>query len=285
MRTLSISAELRARVALEKHGFRTTHSLGQNFLFDENLLSRLLDASGVGEEDCVLEIGPGPGIMTSLLSRRCKQVLSVEIDEKLRPVLDEVLEGCENAKVVFADAMRADLCTLTCQAWGDRPFRVVANLPYYITTDVLLRLVASGLPVEDVCVMVQKEAADRMLSQPGDKQWCTMAATIGYFGRAEVLCEVPRGCFEPAPHVDSAFVRVAMYDPKPVQAISDERMKQTINAAFLMRRKKLTNNLKAAFSLTQEQAVEALERAGIDPNVRGEVLQIEELARLSDLLG
>lgn len=282
---MSISNELKARVALEKYGFRTTHSLGQNFLFDETLLGNLLDLAGVTEQDHVLEIGPGPGLMTSLLADRCARVVSVEIDEKLRPVLDEVVGQRENAHIVFADAMRADLAAVTSEHLGEGPFRVVANLPYYITTDVLLRLVSIGLPVTDVCVTVQKEAADRILSRPGDKQWCASAAVIGYFGRAEILREVPRDCFEPAPHVDSAFMRIALYgDEKPVRALDDGMMKKTVECAFLMRRKKLTNNLKAAFGLGQEDAVSLLTEAGIDPDVRGEVLEIEQLARLSDCL-
>ena len=281
---MSVSAELRARVALEQHGFRTAHSLGQNFLFDEGLLNALLDRVGVSGEDRVLEIGPGPGVMTAQLARRCEKVVSLEIDEKLRPVLETVLEGMQNVRVVYCDAMKADISQISRENLGEGPFRVVANLPYYITTDVLLRLVTGGYPIQDISVMVQKEAAQRILSRPGEKQWCAAAAVLAYFGQAQVLEEVPRDRFEPAPHVDSAFLRIELYEEKPVQAQSDDRMLKTIHAAFLMRRKKLSNNLKAAFSLSGEQALAVLQQAGLSPDIRGEVLTMEELARLSDVL-
>ncbi len=282
---MDISYELRARVALEGAGFRKAHSLGQNFILDESLISSLLDAAGVGPDDFVLEIGPGAGVMTALLSDRCREVLSVEIDEKLKPVLDAVLEGKENARLEFADALRADLGKLTRAAFGERPFRVVANLPYYITSDAIERLVATELPVSDLCVMVQKEAAERILSRPGMKKWGALAATVDYFGAPEVLCEVSRAAFEPQPHVDSAFLRIRIFEEKPVQAQSDDLMRRVIAAAFLMRRKKLANNLKAAFALSQETALSCLAEAGIDPDVRGEVLDIAALARLSDAIG
>ena len=281
---VSVSAELRARVALEQHGFRTVHSLGQNFLFDEGFLNALLDRAGVTGEDRVLEIGPGPGVMTAQLARRCEKVVSLEIDEKLRPVLETVLEGMQNVRVVYCDAMKADIGRISRENLGEGPFRVVANLPYYITTDVLLRLVTGGYPIRDISVMVQKEAAQRILSQPGEKQWCAAAAVLAYFGQAQVLEEVPRDRFEPAPHVDSAFLRIELYEEKPVQAQRDDMMLKTIHAAFLMRRKKLSNNLKAAFSLSGELALSVLQQAGLSPDIRGEVLTMEELARLSDVL-
>ena len=281
---MEISYELRARVALEKNGFRTTHSLGQNFILDESLMGHLLDLAGVGPGDRILEIGPGPGLLTALMAQRCDKVTSIEIDEKLRPVLEEVLSGADNAKLVFGDAMRLDIGNVVRENMGEGTFRVVANLPYYITTDVIMRLISSGLPVTDVCVMVQKEAAERMMSRPGSKQWCATSAIVEYFGQAEILCEVPRTAFNPPPHVDSAFIRIAMHEEKPVQAKDDAMMLKVINAAFLMRRKKLTNNLKAVFSMSQEAAASALEMAGIDANIRGEALDIADLARLSDVI-
>jgi 16S rRNA (adenine1518-N6/adenine1519-N6)-dimethyltransferase len=282
---LDISYELRARVALEGAGFRKAHSLGQNFILDESLISSLLDAAEVGPDDFVLEIGPGAGVMTALLSQRCRKVLSVEIDEKLRSVLDAVLEGKENIRLEFTDAMRADIGKLTRAAFGEHPFRVVANLPYYITSDVIERLLTTELPVSDICVMVQKEAAERILSRPGTKRWCALAAVIDYFGAPEVLFDVPRTAFDPQPHVDSAFLRIRVFGEKPVRAQNDDWMRRVIAAAFLMRRKKLANNLKAVFALSQEAALSCLAEAEIDPDVRGEVLDIAALARLSDAVG
>lgn len=281
---MDISYELRARVALEGAGFRKAHALGQNFILDESLISALLDAAEVGPDDCVLEIGPGAGVMTALLADRCANVLSVEIDEKLKPVLAAVLEGKENAQIIFQDAMRADLPGLTREAFGERPFRVVANLPYYITSDIVERLITTNLPITDICIMVQKEAAARILSQPGAKNWCALSAAIAYFGAPALLLDVPRTVFEPRPHVDSAFLRIRIHTEMPVQAMNDRMMRRVIAAAFLMRRKKLANNLKAAFALSQEAARGLLAQADIPLDVRGEALDIPALARLSDAL-
>ncbi len=281
---MDISYELRARVALEAAGFRKAHALGQNFILNESLISSLMEAAGVRPDDFVLEIGPGAGVMTALLSDCCAKVLSIEIDEKLKPVLTDVLRGKENVRVEYMDAMRASVTALTHNYFGESPFRVVANLPYYITSDVIEKLVSTNLPITDICVMVQKEAAERILSHPGTKKWCALAATIDYFGTPEVLLDIPRTAFEPPPHVDSAFLRIGVYAEKPVQARSDEMMKRVIAAAFLMRRKKLANNLKAAFSISQEVAAACLAEAEIDADVRGEVLDIAALARLSDAI-
>lgn len=281
---MNISNELRARVALEKYGFRNTHSLGQNFIFDEGLLGSLLDQAGVGEADRVLEIGPGPGIMTALLAERCEKVVSIEIDQKLKPVLDEVLAEKDNSTIVYADAMRADIAGIVRDGLGGAPVRVVANLPYYITTDVLMRLVTGKYGITDICVMVQKEAAERLMSSVGDKQWCAVAAIVKYFGKAEVLQDVPRGCFDPPPHVDSAFMRISMYQQKPVQAKSDDMMRRVINSAFRMRRKTLVNNLTGDFALGRAEAEDMLIGLGLDARVRGEALDLNKLAEIADAL-
>jgi len=281
---LNISNELRARVALEKYGFRNTHSLGQNFIFDEGLLNSLLDMAGVGDGDRVLEIGPGAGIMTSILAERCEKVVSIEIDQKLKPVLDEVLADKDNSTIVFADAMKADIGGIIRDELGGGEVRVVANLPYYITTDVLTRLVTGNFGITDICVMVQKEAADRLMSKVGDKQWCSVAALMSYFGKIEVIQDVPRGCFEPAPHVDSAFMRISIYDEKPVQAASDDMMRRVINSAFRMRRKTLVNNITGDFHIDRDKAEEILTSIGLDTRVRGEALELEELVKIADAL-
>lgn len=274
------SLELRARVALDKHGFHNSHSLGQNFLLDEGLLNGLLDAVAVGPEDRVLEIGPGPGVMTGLLAGRCKSVVAVEVDKGLEPVLADVLAGMENVEVRFQDFMKADLDALT----GDEPYRVIANLPYYITADIMLRLVTAKHVPESIAIMVQKEAAERVMSSPGTKSWCALAATVQSYGAAEVLVDVPSEAFNPPPHVQSQFIIIRKHEV-PVVTPKDERLYlRVINAAFAMRRKTLANNLKAAFGLDQAAAVSALEGAGLDARVRGEALSLQELARLSDVL-
>jgi len=280
-----LSPELRARLALERCGFRHSHSLGQNFILDQGLLARLLDAAGVTSDDNVLEIGPGAGVMTALLAQRGKAVLAVEVDRALEPVLGDVLAGADNARVVFGDFMKADLPALIGDSFGEAPYRVVANLPYYITADILLRLVTSKRPPRDICIMVQREAADRVMSVPDTKSWCALAATLQYFGRPEVLLEVPPEAFDPPPHVMSCFMRVAMYDDKPVRPADEARFLKLVNVAFAMRRKTLANNLKASFGIDMDAARAVLAGAGVDERVRGEALTLEQLARVADALG
>lgn len=275
------SPGLRARIALDKHGFRTTHSLGQNFLLDDSFLTALLDAAGVGEGDCVLEIGPGAGVMTALMAQRAQKVLAVEVDEKLRPVLKDVLAPHENVEVEFCDFMKADVDALTSRAFGDAPYRVVANLPYYITADILLKLVACNRLPSDIAIMVQKEAAERLMSSPGLKNWCALAATIRYFGDCEVLEEVPPQCFNPPPHVDSCFVQIHMHEKRLLEGEEEKKLLKLIRWCFHMRRKTLVNNLKACAGMKQADAVAALEAVGLNAQVRGEALTLEEMVMLS----
>ena len=271
-------------MALEKYRFRKAHSLGQNFLLSDSLIGGLLDAAGLCPEDEVLEIGPGAGVMTRLLSERVRRVTAVELDRGLEPVLSDVLEGVSNVRVVFRDILKVDLKRLAEEAFDGGRYRVVANLPYYITADVLLRLAASECPPDSICVMVQREAAERVMSAPGSKQWCAMAAELQYYGRARVLCEVPPEAFDPPPHVVSQFIRIDRYDEPPVKPADGQLFRRLIRAAFAMRRKTLANNLKASFGLSQDAARAALEAAGLDERVRGEALALEALARLADVL-
>lgn len=278
------SAELRARVAMEKHHFHTTHSLGQNFILDDRLIDHLLEEAGIDKTDCVLEIGPGAGVMTSRLAAKADKVLALEIDKNLEPVLADVLAGMDNAHVVFQDVMKADLGTLTKEYFGDKSYRVVANLPYYITADIMLKLVTCDCKPESIVIMVQKEAAERMMSAPGEKQWCALAATLQYFGDISVIEDVPPDAFFPKPHVISSFIRIDLFEERQVKPANEKLFLRLINAAFAMRRKTLANNLKAAFGMNQAEAVAALEAAGLNAQVRGEALTLEELARLSDCL-
>ena len=278
------SAELRARVALDKHRFRNTHSLGQNFLLSEGMIGLLLDDAAIMPEDNVLEIGPGAGVMTRLLAGRARRVLAVEVDRGLEPVLSDVLEGCENVTVAFQDVMKADLRALTDAAFDGQPWRVVANLPYYITADVLLKLTACDCPPTSIAIMVQKEAAERVMSRPGTKQWCALAAELRFYGEARVLAEVPQEAFDPPPHVTSAFIRIDRWADPPVAPRDSALFRRLIRAAFAMRRKTLANNLKAAFGLSQEAARSVLEAAGVDDKVRGEALTLAQLARVADAI-
>ena len=282
--TIVPSAGLRARVALDKHGFRTTHSLGQNFLLDDRFLSGLLDEIDVRAEDRVLEIGPGAGVMTALLAERAEKVLAVELDERLAPVLSDVLAPHENAKVEYCDFLRCDVDALTARALGEN-YRVVANLPYYITADILTKLVGAKNPPASIAIMVQKEAAQRLMSEPGSKQWCALAATVRAYGRAEVVEEVPPERFDPAPHVVSCFLKIDAWDA-PIVTPKDEALyRRVVQAAFAMRRKTLANNLKTSFGVSQEQAQAVLGAAGLSDKVRGEALTLAQLSDVSDALG
>ena len=282
--TILPSAGLRARVALDKHGFRTTHSLGQNFLLDDRFLSGLLDEIDVRPEDRVLEIGPGAGVMTALLAERAEKVLAVELDERLAPVLNDVLAPHVNAKVEYCDFLRCDVDALTARALGEQ-YRVVANLPYYITADILTKLVGAKNPPASIAIMVQKEAAQRLMSEPGSKQWCALAATVRAYGRAEVVEEVPPERFDPAPHVVSCFLKIDAWDA-PIVTPKDEALyRRVVQAAFAMRRKTLANNLKTSFGVSQEQAQAVLGAAGLGDKVRGEALTLAQLSDVSDALG
>lgn len=283
MQNSQISAGLRARVALEKHSFQNTYSLGQNFIMDDEFLSLLLDLAGLNEEDRVLEIGPGPGIMTSLIADRAAKVLAIEMDEKLQPVLSDVLSEQENAEVIFADAMKADLSTIVHEKLDGEGYRVIANLPYYITADLIQKMVLTRPMPDSICVMVQKEAAERLMSKPGAKNWCAFAAMVRCYGDCEILDDVPPQRFNPPPHVDSCFIRIDLHPQQLVAAQLEQELLKMVRCCFHMRRKTLANNLKACFGLSQQQAVEVLESAGLAPQVRGEALSLEEIARLTEV--
>ena len=278
------SAELRARLSLDKHQFRNAHALGQNFILNEAVIRRLLDGCCIDAADNVLEIGPGAGVMTRMLAERCRSVLAVEIDQNLRPVLDEVLDGAGNVQVVYRDFMKTDVAALTREHFGGEPYRVVANLPYYITADILLRLANCARQPESICIMVQREAAERLMSAPGEKQWCALAAQLQYYGSITVLDEIPPEAFSPPPHVSSCFIRIERHRSDVVSPADKGVFLRLINAAFAMRRKTLANNLKAAFGLDQMSAASVIEDSGLDSRVRGEALTLEELCRVADEL-
>lgn len=278
---LNPSAELRARVALQKHSFHNSHALGQNFILDEGLLNHLLGLAEVAPNDRVLEIGPGAGVMTVLLAARCSHVLAVEVDRGLEPVLGDVLGGVKNAEVVFQDIMKADLSALM----GEKPYRVVANLPYYITADILLKLTTTSCAPDSIAIMVQREAADRLMSHPGSKSWCALAATVQSYGTAEVLDDVPPDVFNPPPHVQSQFILIRRHAAPVVTPRDYRQYLRVINASFAMRRKTFANNLKASFGLDQAHAAVLLESLGLDTRVRGEALTIKQLCQVSDALG
>ena len=257
--------------------FHHKHSLGQNFIEDEALLEQLAELSLVTPEDSVLEIGPGFGALTRPLSARCRRIVSLEIDDTLLPILRVALEKCENAEVVLGDVMKTDLAALVREKLGDGPLRVAANLPYYITTDVLTKLLTELPQARSIAVMIQKEVGD---SQPGEDGYGPLAILCQYLCEVRRALDVPAACFTPPPKVDSSFMVLERREA-PLCSVHDEALfMKLIRGAFVMRRKTLVNNLMSAFSLSREEASACIDRAGLPAQVRAEALSIEELARL-----
>ncbi len=266
---------------MKSAGYKAKQALGQHFLDDPALLNRLVDASGVGPDDHVFEIGPGMGSLTSVLAGRVKDVLALEVDEDLLPLLRVTLHGHDNVQVVQGDIMTADLPAMLA---GRAPLHVVANLPYYITTPILNLLLKADAGFSSISVMVQKEAAERVVAQPSTQQWGPLAVLAQYRAEPRVAMHIPAGAFRPPPKTDSAFVVMPLRDAPPVDAGDETLFFRLVNAAFAMRRKTLLNNLMPAFALTRPLAQQALEAAGLRPDIRGEALGLEQFAALSRAL-
>ena len=272
-----------------KHGqsgeFHHKHSLGQNFIEDEALLEQLADLSLVTSEDCVLEIGPGFGALTKPLAKRAKQIVSLEIDHTLLPILNVALEHIDNATVVQGDVMKTDLCALAEESFGQAcSLRVAANLPYYITTDVLTKFLLTLPQAKSIAVMIQKEVGDKLLSAPGDEGYGPLAILCQYFCSVSRALDVPAACFTPPPKVDSSFMVLERYPEKPFQASDEVLFLRLVKGAFAMRRKTLVNNLVACFPIDRQQAADVLNAAGLGAQCRAEALTIREFCLLSDEL-
>lgn len=281
---LSHPSELKA--LLEKHGFAFSKSLGQNFLIDENVLGKILDAAALDEETCALEIGPGAGTLTRALAANSKKTIAIEIDRALIPILGESLAEFENVNLIHADVMEVDLKAVTQETFGDAPFSVVANLPYYITTPIIMELLESGLPVTTMTVMVQKEVADRMTAKPGTKEYGALSVAVQYYTQPSLVCKAEPHCFMPQPKVASSVVKLQVL-PQPAVEVEDEKFFfRVVKSAFGQRRKTLCNALSKSpyFELDKEKVLSALLQMGLPETVRGERLSVEEFARLSNLL-
>ena len=259
---------------------RYKQGLGQNFLYDEDLLASLVALAGVTNEDDVLEIGPGSGSMTKYLCQKAHHVLSIELDERLIPLLTAFMEPYDNFTLVEGDVMRLNLIELTADF--RKPFSVVANIPYYITTPLITLLLTAGLPLKQLSLMVQKEVAEKVLSSPGDDGWGMLALRCQYLCEPELALHVPAACFTPPPKVDSAFLVMPMRDKPAVEVRCEEDFFRVAQAGFALRRKTMTNGLCAAFHLSREDALALMSAAELDDRIRGEKLTMEELARLSD---
>ena len=265
---------------IRESNLRYKQSLGQNFIYDENLLAALVEASGVTGEDDVLEIGPGCGSMTKYLCEAEAHVLSVELDERLIPLLNAFMAEKTNFTLVQGDVMALDLKKVT--EGLKKPFSVVANIPYYITTPLITMLLSSGLELKSLALMVQKEVADKILSAPGEDAWGPLAIRCQYMCEPYLAMDVPAACFTPPPKVDSAFVVLPLRAEKAVKVKDEKDFFRIVGAAFALRRKTMTNNLCATFRMEREQATRLMEQAGLDLKARGETLTLEQLAALSD---
>lgn len=263
---------------LRASGFRFNKALGQNFIFDGNLLDAIVSDAGVTAEDTVVEIGTGAGTLTARLAARAKKVFSFEVDERLRPVLDISLKGAENVEVVFRDVMKMKDDELLEMIGGE--FKVVANLPYYITTPLIMRFAENTLSVRSLTVMVQKEVADRLTAEVGSADYAAVTLAVKVFGDAAVTRIVDRHMFRPAPNVDSAVVRVDRV-PGRLDGADEKLVRKLVRAAFAMRRKTLVNNLAASFGIPKQQATDLVTACGFPADVRGERLSLDDFIRLA----
>lgn len=271
---------------LKKYDFHFQKKFGQNFLIDTHVLEKIIAAAGITKDDFVLEIGPGIGTMTQYLCENAREVMAVEIDENLIPILQDTLSAYDNVTVVNEDILKLDIAQVAQERNGGKPIKVVANLPYYITTPIIMGLFESRVPLESVTVMVQKEVADRMQSAPGTKEYGALSLAVQYYAEAEIVANVPPNCFMPRPNVGSAVIRLTCHKENPVKVADEKFMFRIIRASFNQRRKTLQNGLgnDSSLPVTKEEAAEALEKMGLSPTIRGERLSLLEFATLSDLL-
>lgn len=271
---------------LQKYRFVFQKKYGQNFLVDTHVLEKIMDAAEITKEDCVVEIGPGIGTMTQYLAERAGAVVAVEIDRKLMPILEETLAAYDNVTVLNEDIIKVDLNRIVEEKNHGKPVKVVANLPYYITTPIIMSLFESHVPLKSVTVMVQKEVAERMQAGPGTKNYGALSLAVQYYAKPEVVANVPPNCFIPRPNVGSAVIRLTRYEEYPVAVKNENYLFALIRASFNQRRKTLANSLANAqsLSLTREQVAAALEKMQLSPTVRGEALTLEQFAALADLL-
>lgn len=271
---------------LQKYHFNFQKKFGQNFLVDTNVLNRIISAAEITKEDCVLEIGPGLGTMTQYLAESAREVVAVEIDGNLIPILEDTLSGYDNVTVINGDILKLDIQKIVEERNGGEAIKVVANLPYYITTPIIMGLFESHVPLKSITIMVQKEVADRMQVGPGSKDYGALSLAVQYYAKPEIVANVPPNCFIPRPNVGSAVIRLTKYETPPVQVRDEKKMFSLIRASFNQRRKTLVNGLcnAADLHLSREQVTGALEEMNLPPVIRGEALTMEQFAELSNLL-
>lgn len=272
---------------LKKYNFTFQKKFGQNFLIDTHVLDKIIAAAEITKDDFVLEIGPGIGTMTQYLAQAAGKVAAVEIDKALIPILGDTLSAYDNVMIINEDVLKVDIQKLVEEENGGRPVKVVANLPYYITTPIIMGLFEKHVPIESITVMVQKEVADRMQVGPGTKDYGALSLAVQYYAEPYIVANVPPNCFIPRPAVGSAVIRLTRYQEKPVKVNDASFMFKIIRASFNQRRKTLQNGLynSSELRIPKEKTVAALEEMGLTPTIRGEKLSLEEFALLSDILG
>lgn len=271
---------------IQKYGFTFQKKYGQNFLIDTHVLDKIITAAGVTKDDCVLEVGPGIGTMTQYLAEHAGRVAAVEIDRGLIPILEETLADCDNVTVINADILKVDIKQMALEYNEGRPIKVVANLPYYITTPIIMGLFEQDVPIDNITVMVQKEVAERMQVGPGSKNYGALSLAVQYYAKPYLVANVPPNCFIPRPNVGSAVIRLTRYQKPPVSVNDPKLMFRLIRASFNQRRKTLLNGLNNSQELTfsKEQIQSAIGQLSVPAAVRGEALTLDQFARLSDLL-
>ena len=269
---------------IQKYQFAFQKRFGQNFLIDAHVLEKIVSAAGITKDDCVLEIGPGIGTMTQYLAESAGQVIAVEIDTNLLPILTDTLKDYSNIKVINQDILKVDINELVKEYNNGRPIKVVANLPYYITTPIIMGLFESNVPIDNITVMVQKEVADRMQVGPGSKDYGALSLAVQYYASPYIVANVPPNCFIPRPNVGSAVIRLTRYQEPPVQVKDPKLMFKLIRASFNQRRKTLQNGLNNSpeISFSKEEITKAIESLGVSPSVRGEALSLEQFAQLAN---
>ena len=271
---------------IQKYEFTFQKKFGQNFLIDSHVLNKIIASADITKDDFVLEIGPGIGTMTQYLAEAAGHVLAVEIDKTLIPILQETLASYDNVEVINEDVLKLDICKIVEEKNGGKPVKVVANLPYYITTPIIMGLLESHVPVESITVMVQKEVAMRMQAGPGTKDYGALSLAVQYYCEPYIAANVPPNCFMPRPKVGSTVIRLTRYSEPPVATENEQLMFRLIRASFNQRRKTLANGLNNAPDLhyTKEQIAQAIEQLGVSASIRGEALTLEQFARLADIL-
>lgn len=271
---------------LQKYNFVFQKKYGQNFLIDGNILDKIIDSAEITREDCVIEIGPGIGTMTQYLAEAAREVIAVEIDKSLIPILEDTLSPYENVTVINEDILKVDINKLALERNQGKPIKVVANLPYYITTPIIMGLFESKVPLDSITIMVQKEVADRMQVGPGTKDYGALSLAVQYYAKPEIVVNVPPSCFMPQPKVGSAVIRLTKYIESPVKVENEKFLFQVIRASFNQRRKTLVNGLQNASNINvkKEDILDTLQEMGVSATIRGEAFTLEQFARFSNIL-